>query len=46
MAPQVLEHPGTRPTEGIQTVNTNILRKDLPEVLNPTEETPHACYEG
>jgi hypothetical protein len=27
-------------------VDTNILRKDAPEVPNLTEETPHACYEG
>ena len=27
-------------------MDTNILRKDLPEVLNPTEETPHGCYDG
>jgi hypothetical protein len=28
-------------------VDTNILRKDLPEVPTPThEETPHACYKG
>ena len=26
------------------TVDTNILRKDRPEV--PTEETPHCCYDG
>jgi hypothetical protein len=27
-------------------VDTNILRKDRPEVLVPEEETPHGCYDG
>ncbi len=27
-------------------MDTNILRKDHPEVPTPTEETPHACYDG
>ncbi len=44
MAPRVLEHPGTRPTERTLTVDTNILRKECPEV--PAEETPHFCYDG
>ncbi len=29
-----------------QTVDTNILRKDHPEVPTRTEETPHGCYSG
>jgi hypothetical protein len=27
-------------------VDTNIVRKDHPEVPAPTEEKPHVCYEG
>jgi hypothetical protein len=27
-------------------VDTNILRKDQPEVPAPSDETPHACYDG
>ncbi len=27
-------------------MDTNILRKDHPEVPTPTHETPHACYSG
>jgi hypothetical protein len=27
-------------------VDTNILRKDHPEVPIPTDETPHGCYDG
>ena len=47
MAPRVLEHPGTRPTERKrETVDTNILRKDHPGGRNPTDETPHGCYSG
>ena len=45
MAPRVLEHPGTRPTERTGTVDTNILRT-TPEKVAPDEETPHACYDG
>jgi hypothetical protein len=42
---------GTRPTETRRpTVDTNILRKNRPEVLSPRgdipDETPHGCYEG
>jgi hypothetical protein len=45
MAPQVRQHPGTRPTETRRpTVDTNILPKDRPEVL--PDEAPHGCYEG
>jgi hypothetical protein len=42
----VLQHPGTRPTERMRTVDTNILRKDHPEGSAPTIETPHGCYDG
>jgi hypothetical protein len=46
MAPRVRTHPGTRPTERTLTVDTNILRKDHPEVPASTEETPHGCMDG
>ena len=58
MAPQVVQHPGTRPTERMPTVDTNILRKDSSESGAPTDEmveTHYAsleraacpfCYEG
>ena len=47
MAPQVLEHPGTRSTEkGRLTVDTNILRNTPEKVAAPTDETPDGCYEG
>jgi hypothetical protein len=36
MAPRVMAHPGTRPTEGIQTVDTTIVREKPPEV--PSDE--------
>jgi hypothetical protein len=45
MAPRVLEHPGTRPTEkGWLTVDTNILRKDSPESSAPTDEIVETHY--
>ena len=46
MAPRVQQHPGTRPTEGVKTVDTTILRRDRPEVRVPTNEAPHGCYDG
>jgi hypothetical protein len=46
MAPQVVAHPGTRPTEGRATVDTTILRTTTEEVPIPTDETLHGCYEG
>jgi hypothetical protein len=46
MAPQVLEHLGTRPTEALggTTVDTNILRKDHPESSAPTDEMVETHY--
>jgi hypothetical protein len=38
--------PGPGPQDKEDTVDTNILRKDSPEVRTPTDETPHACYDG
>ncbi len=51
MAPQEVTLPGTRPTEGIETVDDISVRAGDPffyaasqrEDLN---ETPHGCYEG
>jgi hypothetical protein len=57
MAPQVLTHPGTRPTERMQTVDTR--ESSVPHAHPSTEdhddtveahyaclERPHACIEG
>ncbi len=45
MAPQELEAPrDPAHRERTTTVDTNIVRKDHPEVL--PDEAPHACYEG
>jgi hypothetical protein len=48
MAPRVVTHPGTRPTERMPTVDDrslahsgHYLRPDTQE-----EETPHFCYDG
>jgi hypothetical protein len=45
MAPQVLEHPGTRTTERMQTVDTA-----ESSVFRPREASedhhPHACMDG
>ncbi len=47
MAPRVLAHPGTRPTENRRlTVDTNILRNTPEKVAAPADERPHGCYDG
>jgi hypothetical protein len=46
VAPRVVQHPGTRPTEHEgSAVDTNILRNTAGEVATP-DETPHACLGG
>ncbi len=43
VAPQVLEHPGARPTDQGDTLDT----RSLAHPAHPsTEECPCACYEG
>jgi hypothetical protein len=44
MAPRCSEHPGTWPTEEMQTVDTQSIRTDYAEVI--PDETPHGYYEG
>jgi hypothetical protein len=44
-APREVVLPGTRPTERMLTVDTNILRS-TPEKVAPDEESPHGCYDG
>ena len=45
MAPQVVAHPGTRPTERMQTVDTRESSVFRPNEVG--EDThPHACTDG
>ena len=45
MAPQEVTLPGTRPTEGIQTVDERILAQRAHP--SPTDqESPHGCIDG
>jgi len=51
MAPQVLEHPGARPTERIGTLTVDTKNSTAPDPHPPTEdhdqvEHPHACNDG
>jgi hypothetical protein len=49
MAPRVVAHPGTRPTElEGSTVDTRSLAHSghRPRSTSPEEETLHACYDG
>ena len=44
MAPRVVAHPGTRPTEELRTVDEQ--HSTAPDPHPSTDEHPHGCYEG